>query len=261
MWASSMAASISSTVKSHAWEFLPKKRFLAPIYSTSVVQQVIDRLSNAIIDGELKPGDKLPTEPELASLFKVGRNSIREAVRILVAYGVLEIRRPEGTYVCTDFSAKTINPMLYHIILQKENAYQDLVDLRKMIENGVMHMVLEKDITEAELNGIQLCCDKLVNRLKNTPSDTQAILEADIAFHDEIAKATRNSLIPLIHSVVVELTRDSRAQTIQEVIRKGDVQYLIDTHIRLMDVIRSRDFKNLDQVLNDSYFFWKDIYQ
>ena len=261
MWASSMAASISSTVKSHAWEFLPKKRFLAPIYSTSVVQQVIDRLSNAIIDGELKPGDKLPTEPELASLFKVGRNSIREAVRILVTYGVLEIRRPEGTYVCTDFSAKMINPMLYHIILQKENAYQDLVDLRKMIENGVMHMVLEKDITEAELNGIQLCCDKLVNRLKNTPNDTQAILEADIAFHDEIAKATRNSLIPLIHSVVVELTRDSRAQTIQEVIRKGDVQYLIDTHIRLMDVIRSRDFKNLDQALNDSYFFWKDIYQ
>lgn len=261
MWASSMAASISSTVKSHAWEFLPKKRFLAPIYSTSVVQQVIDRLSNAIIDGELKPGDKLPTEPELASLFKVGRNSIREAVRILVAYGVLEIRRPEGTYVCTDFSAKMINPMLYHIILQKENAYQDLVDLRKMIENGVMHMVLEKNITEAELNGIQLCCDKLVNRLKNTPNDTQAILEADIAFHDEIAKATRNSLIPLIHSVVVELTRDSRAQTIQEVIRKGDVQYLIDTHIRLMDVIRSRDFKNLDQALNDSYFFWKDIYQ
>ena len=44
-------------------------------------------------------------------------------------------------------------------------------------------------------------------------------------------------------------------------IRKGDVQYLIDTHIRLMDVIRSRDFKNLDQALNDSYFFWKDIYQ
>ena len=261
MWASSMAASISSTVKSHAWEFLPKKRFLAPIYSTSVVQQVIDRLSNAIIDGELKPGDKLPTEPELASLFKVGRNSIREAVRILVAYGVLEIRRPEGTYVCTDFSAKMINPMLYHIILQKENAYQDLVDLRKMIENGVMHMVLEKNITEAELNRIQLCCDKLVNRLKNTPSDTQAILEADIAFHDEIAKATRNSLIPLIYSVVVELTRDSRSQTIQEVIRKGDVQYLIDTHIRLMDVIRSRDFKNLDQTLNDSYFFWKDIYQ
>ena len=238
-----------------------KKRFLAPIYSTSVVQQVIHRLSNAIIARELKPGDKLPTEPELASLFKVGRNSIREAVRILVAYGVLEIRRPEGTYVCTDFSAKMINPMLYHIILQKENAYQDLVDLRKMIENGVMHMVLEKNITEAELNGIQLCCDKLVNRLKNTPNDTQAILEADIAFHDEIAKATRNSLIPLIHSVVVELTRDSRAQTIQEVIRKGDVQYLIDTHIRLMDVIRSRDFKNLDQALNDSYFFWKDIYQ
>ena len=237
-----------------------EKRFLAPIYSTSVVQLVIDRISNAIISGELKPGDKLPTEPELASLFQVGRNSVREAVRILVAYGVLEIRRPEGTFVCTDFSAKMINPMLYHIILQKESAYNDLVDLRKMIENGIMHIILEKDMTKEELYSMKNCCDKLVNLLKNTPENTDAILLADIAFHDEIAKATRNSLIQLINSLVVELTKDSRAKTIQKVIQSGDAQYLIDTHLKLMNVIENRDFGNLDKTLNDSYFFWKDIY-
>ena len=237
-----------------------EKRFLAPIYSTSVVQLVIDRISNAIISGELKPGDKLPTEPELASLFQVGRNSVREAVRILVAYGVLEIRRPEGTFVCTDFSAKMINPMLYHIILQKESAYNDLVDLRKMIENGIMHIILENDMTKEELYSMKNCCDKLVTLLKNTPENTDAILLADIAFHDEIAKATRNSLIQLINSLVVELTKDSRAKTIQKVIQSGDAQYLIDTHLKLMNVIENRDFENLDKTLNDSYFFWKDIY-
>ena len=238
-----------------------EKRFLAPIYSTSVVQIVIDRISNAIISGELKPGDKLPTEPELASLFQVGRNSVREAVRILIAYGVLEIKRPEGTFVCTDFSAKMINPMLYHIILQKENAYDDLIELRKMVENGIMHIVLEKDLTPQEVDVIQRCCDSLIQVLKTTPDNTQTILDLDIAFHDEIAKATHNSLIQVINSLVAELTKDSRAKTIEKVIQAGDAQYLIDTHEELMRVIATRNFEELDRALNDSYFFWKDIYR
>ena len=63
-----------------------KKRYLAPVSSKSVVQIIIDRLTGAIIEGELKPGDKIPTEPELAEELQVGRNSVREAIRILVAY-------------------------------------------------------------------------------------------------------------------------------------------------------------------------------
>ena len=129
-----------------------------------------------------------------------------------------------------------------------------------MIENGIMHIILEKDMTKEELYSMKNCCDKLVNLLKNTPENTDAILLADIAFHDEIAKATRNSLIQLINSLVVELTKDSRAKTIQKVIQSGDAQYLIDTHLKLMNVIENRDFENLDKTLNDSYFFWKDIY-
>lgn len=237
------------------------KRFLAPIYSTSVVQLVIDRISNAIISGELKPGNKLPTEPELASLFQVGRNSVREAVRILIAYGVLEIRRPEGTFVCDDFSAKMINPMLYHIIMQKNEAYHDLVELRKMVENGMMHIVMEKGLSEKEETDLRSRCQNLTQILQTTPEDTDAVLAADIAFHDEIARATHNTLIPIINSLIVELTKESRAETIRKVIKNGEAQYLIDTHMSLMEVLINKDTVNLDQVILDSYFFWKDIYQ
>lgn len=237
------------------------KRFLAPIYSTSVVQLVIDRLSNAIISGELKPGDKLPTEPELASLFEVGRNSVREAVRILIAYGVLEIRRPEGTFVCDDFSAKMINPMLYHIIMQKNEAYHDLVELRKMVENGTMHIAIEKGLSDSERAALQIQCKNFIKIVEKTPEDTEAILNADIAFHDEIAKSTHNSLIPVINSLIAELTKESRAETIRRVIKNGEAQYLIDTHLSLMNVLIDKDTTNLDQVISDSYFFWKDVYQ
>ena len=74
------------------------------IKNKSVVQTVVDSITKAIINGELRPGDKIPTEMELADSFGVGRNSIREAIKILVYYGILEIRRAEGTFVCNGFN-------------------------------------------------------------------------------------------------------------------------------------------------------------
>ena len=64
------------------------------IKSKSVVQTVVDSITKAIIAGDLKPGDKIPTEMELAESFGVGRNSIREAIKILVYYGVHSAPEP-----------------------------------------------------------------------------------------------------------------------------------------------------------------------
>ncbi len=72
--------------------------YLKKINRSSVVQRVIDRLTEAIVSGELKPGDRIPTEMELAEQMGVARNSIREAVKILVYIGVLEIRRADGNF-------------------------------------------------------------------------------------------------------------------------------------------------------------------
>ena len=79
---------------------------LKRIKSESVVQQIIDSLVDAMIRKELRPGDQIPTEMELAEKLGVGRNSVREAIKILVYFGVLEIRRAEGTYVCEGFSSR-----------------------------------------------------------------------------------------------------------------------------------------------------------
>ena len=76
-----------------------EKHLTTPIKSESLVQTVINRITDAIISGELKPGDKLPTEVELMATLQVSRNTVREAIRTLIAYGVVEIRRPEGTFL------------------------------------------------------------------------------------------------------------------------------------------------------------------
>ena len=68
----------------------------------SVVDQVMDGIISQIIDGTLHPGDKLPTEMELCKQFGAGRNSVREAVKKLQAYGILYIKRADGTFVSED---------------------------------------------------------------------------------------------------------------------------------------------------------------
>ena len=101
---------------------LNNDNMMTPVSNESVVQQVINKITDAIMAGEFKPGDKLPTEMEMISLFKVSRNSLRSAIQTLRAYGVVEVRRPEGTFVCSDFSPQILNPMLYSIILHEEES-------------------------------------------------------------------------------------------------------------------------------------------
>ena len=90
--------------------------YLKKLNNESVVQRVINCLTDAMINKELRPGDKIPTELELSETLGVGRNSIREAIKILVYLGVLEIRRAEGTFVCEGFTESMIDPhdLRYH---------------------------------------------------------------------------------------------------------------------------------------------------
>lgn len=237
-----------------------EKKYLAPINSKSMVQIVIDRITGAIIEGELKPGDQIPTEPELSALFNVGRNTVREAVRILVAYGVLQIRRAEGTFVCDKFSPSMINPAIYQVILQKESRYEELIGLRKIIENGIMQLLIEMDVPKKTWDRIEQKCDALVAILQEEQPDIEKAADADIAFHEEIAKATNNSLVLVVHDVVVQLTRQSRYHTIEEVVAKGKKQYLIDTHKNLVEKLQGKDVNAIYKAITDSYFYWKDIY-
>ena len=82
------------------------------IRNTSVVDSVKDWITDQMIKGNLRPGSKLPTEAELSQRLGVGRNSVREAIKQMEAYGVLYIKRAEGTFVAEQFDPKMLSPIL-----------------------------------------------------------------------------------------------------------------------------------------------------
>ena len=87
--------------------------YMQSLRKESVLQSVINRITDAIKTGELKPGDRLPPEMELAESLGVARSSVREAIKILAHLGVLESLRAEGTFVCNGFKESMIDPMVY----------------------------------------------------------------------------------------------------------------------------------------------------
>ena len=80
--------------------------------NNDTVKQIIDAFTEQLIQGKLRPGEQIPTEVELSEKFGVARNTTREAIKILVAMGVLEIRRPVGSFVRDGFTEPMINPLL-----------------------------------------------------------------------------------------------------------------------------------------------------
>ena len=118
--------------------------YLKSLKSESVVQRVINCLTDAMVNKELKPGDKLPTEPELAAASGVARTSVREATKILTYMGVLESRRAEGTFVTQGFQESMIDPMVYGIILNQGDDFKSLMELRQITEEGILRLANKK---------------------------------------------------------------------------------------------------------------------
>ena len=226
---------------------------LKRVKNPSVVQQVIDSLTEAMIQKELRPGVKIPTENELSESLGVARNSVREAIKILVFLGVLEIRRPEGTFVCNGFSESMINPMIYGIILNQGDSYDSLMELREMTEAGVLRLAMEKQ-TKEDMEGLSRALAQMKEAFFREPQDLQASFEADNRFHDTIMEMGRNVMVSKINNIVRILTESVRYDTVSGMITSGRADELYEAHERIYQMLCEKDTGNLNECIRGTYF-------
>ena len=223
------------------------------IKNKSVVQTVVDSITKAIIKGELKPGDKIPTEMELADSFGVGRNSIREAIKILVYYGILEIRRAEGTFVCNGFNKIMIDPMVYGVILHQSQDYVNLMELREMMEVGVMRLAIAK-YNEEDIERLRCKLEDLRIEIEKGPENIENVFIADNVFHDAVSEMGHNPIVDRINNVVREMTYKMRYLSVLNMLESGRGDELYKAHERIYQMIYDRDLTNLNQDIRRTYF-------
>lgn len=226
------------------------------IESGSVVDRIFHVIVTAIIEGELKPGDRLPTENELCQNLHVGRNSVREAIKKLEAYGIVYIRRADGTYVSETYSQKMLDPMLYGIILQK-NSWNDFVDLRRVIDIGTLYLVIRRGDTKELTKRLEACTEELKEKIEAMVPSAEDVMEADTRFHSAIADATKNEMIKSITRYITRITVQSRLKTIERVLEKGETKNFIELHRQMVQVIEQGDLGGIESAVIDHYVYWQ----
>ena len=229
--------------------------YLKSLKSESVVQRVINCLTDAMVNKELKPGDKLPTEPELAAAFGVARTSVREATKILTYMGVLESRRAEGTFVTQGVQESMIDPMVYGIILNQGDDFNSLMELRQLTEVGILRLAIKKGNPEG-LETVRRALDKFEDAVagKKEGDLVEAAFQADNAFHDAVSALCQNALVDKINRVVRVLTHAVRLKTVKTMVQSGRGKELLQAHWKIYDLLRTRNIENLDEVIHNTYF-------
>ena len=227
----------------------------ASLANKSVVDRVVDQITEAIITGELKPGDKIPTEIELCEAFQVGRNSVREAIKVLASFGVVYIKRSEGTFVSDKFNYRMFEPMLYGLILQKDSAIE-IMELRQVFDTGIIQVALEK-VTPEDIKTIRQALAKLEQEIMKDNASAQDVLQADIAFHHAVIQSTSNMLIETIAGYIDRITIPSRVRTMQQILENDKKNDFIELHKRIIEVIKNGRAEQIAQTVKDHYQFWK----
>ena len=198
----------------------------------TLTSQVIDHILNLIKSGQVRPGDKLPTEKQLTAELKVSRTCVREAVKSLESLRVLSVRPKVGAVILEPsptalFNAETLSAFSH---LQTTDV---LMEFRKILEVGLASLAAEKTTGEDLAAMLHAMEDH-----KRALETDRIAYRADIAFHEAVAEASKNPIAITILKMISEPLQEQRRR--MNAVLNAPEQGLRD-HWKIFKAIKSRD--------------------
>ncbi len=204
---------------------------------TRIPDAIAHQLERRILEGSLKPGDRLPAERELASELGVSRPSLREAIQKLVSRGLLHSRQGGGTYVTDRLDASFIDPW-QQLIEQHSSLQEDVLEFRYLLEAASAELAAQR-ATDADLQRLQQAYATL--DAAYAQSDRPAQVKADVAFHLTIAEASHNALFGHLSSSLLRLLHEHVQRNISEMsVSPQTGQQLMAQHLAIRQAIEAR---------------------
>ncbi|CAN5516368.1 FadR/GntR family transcriptional regulator [soil metagenome] len=176
------------------------------IERVSIKEQVLQQLKQYIISGMVLPGERLPSERELAERLGIGRTSVREALKVLEAIGLVESRIGDGTFITAQIGA-SIGRTIGLGLMTWGGTIVEILEARLMIEGEAARVAAER-ATDEDLSALLAALERM-ERAVTFPN----YLTADMQFHRLVGQATHNTIVARIVANQIDLLEEVLRET------------------------------------------------
>lgn len=204
---------------------------VTPLKRTSASEQIFRQLKNKILSGELRPGDKLPSENELCSLYGVSRTTVRQALANLSSLDLIETRFGEGSFIKEADSSAAMASALTHTFLS-EKSIAEIVEFRQLMEPNVAKLACQK-AEEDDVARLREIYQKMVA----DQDDLTLFAKHDCEFHIQIAKICRNSYIITLYEIITDILLNAFSNIVSKRGNEAGLKY----HKRIIEAFAARD--------------------
>jgi DNA-binding FadR family transcriptional regulator len=199
----------------------------------ALTDEAIERIKEMIVSGELRPGDRLPKEADLAERLGLSRNSLREAVRALSLIRVLDVKHGDGTYVTSLQPEVLLDTVGFVIDFHRDDSVLHLLEVRRILEPAATAIAAQK-MTDAQLEALGALIEPI-----NAATDLNDLISTDLEFHRQIALGSGN---PVLASLIESLSAPTlRARVWRGLTQEGAVARTHEQHQAIHQALVARE--------------------
>jgi GntR family transcriptional repressor for pyruvate dehydrogenase complex len=211
-----------------------KSRDFRAVRKSRISEEIIEQVRDLITSGRLKPGDRLPAERELAQILKVGRSTVREAIRAMESLGLLRVRAGEGTFLVAATTDSEVGSVP-EALLRSWDGQHKLFEVRRVIEPDLAAFAARR-ATPEQIVTMQAVLGDQEEEIRQGGNG----MKADTAFHYLLATAAGNEVLVRIMDSLMDRLQETRAHSLRA---EGRPVQSLRQHRAILAAIESRDAK------------------
>lgn len=207
-------------------------------------QAVFDQLSDNILNGIWRPGEKIPSEPVIMRSTGASRAAVRDAVKRLEGMGLVVVKRGDGSYV-SKIDPETYLRGIAPVLRMQDLDYQSLQEYRYLTEPQIAYMAAKR-ATEEEIRQLE----QIITVQRREVENTGVYIEKDLEFHHLLASCTKNKALMAVHETVSGVLDYAIKQAIVVHDKHG-----VEFHEKIIEAIRARDAKLAEQRMKEHILY------
>jgi len=209
---------------------------LKPFKHKKISDQIYEQIRDMIYRGEYSPGQRLMSERDLASLFTVGRPTVREAIQKLIEQGLIESKRGVGAFVLDENSTHFKTPLV-QALLNENFTITEFLEVRMALESKSAELAAKRAIDEDIL-----LIEKSLERMRFEKEKANVRMSEDIAFHMNIAYASRNMVQIHLMKNIYDVQYYAMEKAYNELLKSlGMDDMILQQHEKIATAIRNHD--------------------